>query len=464
MNLSDLKVNYPLPFTLLPTQEEDIEALLELDKALADLPVGYGKTCIATYTALGHESDRILVVVPPILITQWVKWLKGIPNVGGVIGYKGNPKERALIDLYEARWVIVSYAILRLDYKPLSAWVLGGSKPEVIVDECQNLKNSGSKLFGNIFMLSGRASTLLMTGTPLSSPMDAYAYCKIKSPGVYRNLSQFERVHVGAKDFFDKPTKWDNLPLLEQNLRLNGVYRDKLSVHAHLRTRTFPIYYDLEPDQMKLYVKLMEEQLLLLDDGSKIDATTSQRLYNAAQQIIVNFGKFAGDDTLRAKAFDLIDQVCDEIAVHRQSSSKLIIWTWFKSTTELVLHYLSGYNAVAAYSGADSVKSVERFMEDPTCRILVAQPGSAGAGLNPQYVCWESLFLESPTRTIPFRQAAGRIDRQGQKYVSNNRVAVARGTIQEELFSNLLHNDDLVNLASGSISSIRGALFGNKSG
>ena len=460
MNLDQLIAQYPLPFELLPYQKEDIATLLGMDRALVDLPVGAGKTVVATYVALGHECDRILIAMPPILIVQWVRWIKSIPNAGEVLGYIGNPRERADLSLEGVRWVIVSFDIMRRDYKRLSLWLNTASNGVVAVDECQNLKNSGSKLYQNVRELSLQHKTFMMTGTPMSSPADAYAYIKIKTPNIYRNLGQFERIHVAERDFYKQPTKWQNLDLMQQNLRLNSVYRDKTDIHKHLKSRTWPVYYRLSKDHMALYERLMDEQLLLLDDGSKIDATTAQRLYNAAQQIIVGYDYFSGDEDARANIYDMVDTICDEIAVHRQDSSKLILWTWFKRTTGALTAYLQNYNAVAAYSDADSKKSVARFMDDPTCRILVAQPGSAGMGLNAQFVCWEAAFVETPTRTIQFTQAAGRINRQGQKYTAHNRVFVAEGTIQEKLFKNLLANDDLVTQASGNKSSIRAALFG----
>jgi len=183
-------------------------------------------------------------------------------------------------------------------------------------------------------------------------------------------------------------------------------------------------------------------------------------LYNAAQQIICNLDIYSGNSDSRSNTFDLIDEVIDEIGVHDRSKSKLLIWCWYKKTTVTVTSYLQNYGAVAAYSETDSRKSVEKFMDDPACRILVAQPGSAGSGLNPQYVCSEALFLETPTRTIPFRQAAGRIDRQGQTATANNRVAIALGTIQEKLYTNLLGNDDLVSIVSGTKLSIRQSIYG----
>jgi len=245
MNLAELKEKFPLPFELLDTQEEDINQLLLLDKALIDLPVGYGKTVIATYTALGHECDRILVTLPPILITQWTRWIQSIPNIGSAIGYCGAVTKRKEIALDKYRWIFVSYGILKNDFKQLAAWLSTGRKGGVIVDEAHALKNSSSKLFEEIRELSLIHNTWLMTGTPSSNPLDNYSYIKIKTPSIYRNYAQFERIHVEKIDSFMNPSGFINLDLMSDNLRINCVYRDKADVHKHLKARTYPIYYQL---------------------------------------------------------------------------------------------------------------------------------------------------------------------------------------------------------------------------
>ncbi len=306
---------------------------------------------------------------------------------------------------------------------------------------------------------------LLMSGTIMSNPGDAYAYIALTNPGAYRSKTAFENMHVAKRDYYEQPTEWCNMELLQANLNHRRVHRTKEEAHALLpKARYIPLYYDLTKEHMALYTRLMEEQLLELDDGTKIDATTAQTLYHQAQQIITNFGYFSGDETKRAGVFDLIDQVTDEIALGQPGSSKLILWTIYKRTSREVLAYMRAQgngNAVAAYSEVDAKKSVARFLDDPDCHELVAQPGSAGAGLNPQHLCWECMFIEVPTRTIPFVQSSGRIDRKGQKYNPNIRLAIARGTIQEQLLKNLLDNDNLVKLASGSKQGIKDLIFPN---
>jgi superfamily II DNA or RNA helicase len=468
LTLEEVLEKHPMPFRPDPKtgkiqklnalQIEDINSLARYERALADLPVGYGKTAIATCVALMKEPDVSVIIMPPILVPRWVEWLRAIPGAGRAVAYEGTPAKRKAINLTGAQWLAMSYGIFKNDLKYLMETV-AECRTFLIEDEAQNSKSPSSKLFQAVRDFSAGQELLMMSGTIMSKPGDAYSYIKLKTPSIYQSLKHFENVHVVERDFFGQVTEWGNLDLLQSNLRLNCVYRTKEEVHAHLpKANYFPVKYDLSPEHMKLYKRLMDEQLLELDEG-KIDATTATALYHAAQQIIVNYGYYANDPALRSASFDLIDEVCDEIGVDDPANSKLIIWTVYKRTSAAVLEYLKDRGAVAAYSGADSKKSLYLFENDPKTRIIVAQPGSMGAGTNPQYVSSESLFIETLTTTIPVKQAAGRQDREGQRFRSNIRFAVAQGTIQEMLHANLLSNDKLVQRASGSKKSLKDFIY-----
>jgi hypothetical protein len=414
---------------------------------------------------LAWDDPTVLVLLPPILIFQWCKWLNSIPGSGGAIAFKGNPRARLELPIENYKFIVMSMDIFKRDYDLLLR-NYAGTDVTVVVDEAQCLKNSSSLNFKKVRDFSSGRKLLLMTGTEMSSPADAFSYIKLKTPSTYRSLTHFENVHVAKRDFFDKPIEWQGLDVVAKHLYTQAVKRTKEDIHKHLPKAVYASWvYELEPAHKKLYDKLMSEMLLELPNGGKIDATTASALYNAGQQIICNWSEYAGEPGLRPAAFDVLDEVFDETDHGKPGSSKLIIWTWYKKTTEAALAYCNEKfpkAAVAAYSGTNSVKSVVRFLDDPTCTILVAQPGSAGMGLNPQHLCWESIFLEAPTRTIPFKQPSGRIDREGQKYNPTIRVAIAAGTIQESMFAKLLANDAEV-MAVQSEKDLRAAIFGRVS-
>lgn len=446
-------------FGLAPLQLEDLEKAVQWDKVKWFYDVGVGKTVCSTVQAwmLGHHCH--VVIVPPILIRQWGQWLRRVDQ-GSVLEYQGTPSQRKSLTLKGHKWIVMSYAIFRLDFDRIFK-ELGREDPVLIVDEAHNLKNSGSLLYRRVNTLATGNPLQLLTGTPTSKPTDAYAYIKLTTPQIYRSYGHFEALHVADRDFFGNITAYQNLELAQQNLLLQALKRTKEEMFPGIiQPRYQVIEYDLEPRHKKLYMELAEEQLLLLGNGEKIDATTAQRLYHALQQIVVNYDFFSGNPEARSAAYDLVDQTIEETECLKPGKSKLIIWTYYKRTSASVLGYLEDCGAVGAYSGVDSNQSIRRFMEDPKCRILVAQPMSAGMGLEPQHVCWENLFLEHSTVPLHFAQSVGRTDRKGQKHMPTMRVAVANDTIQVPLHSRLLHNGDLVQQTEGNVKSIRDAIYG----
>lgn len=335
----------------------------------------------------------------------------------------------------------------------------------VLVHNCHALKSPASLLFKYTNQLtSPRGKLLLLTGTPTNKPGDAYSYIKLKTPSIYRSKGHFETCHVAERDHFNNVSKWKDLESLADSLALNSV---KLTQEDIFGDTLKPIYdtivYALDGKHKKLYDKLAQEQLLLLESGGKIDATTSQRLYHALQQIVVNWSHFCGEEK-RPKAFDLIDEVIEQTECMSTGASKLSIWVNYTRSNELITTYLKqkyGPKAIAAaYSGTDSAKGVKAIMDDPQCRILVAHPKSAGVGLNMQFVSNEMLFIEASTSPMDMRQTIGRIARAGQTKTPHIRLATAKGTIQHKLFRDLLFNDDLVTRVERSVTSLRAEILG----
>jgi SNF2 family DNA or RNA helicase len=444
-------------------QIEDIENNFGFDRVKLFNEVGTGKTVTGTVLALAWDAQVNIVLMPPILLRQWQRWLAALHDAGSVLVYRGSPVERQAFDLRSYRWLLMTIQIFKKDMPRLQR-AIGDLSRTIIVDEAHSIKNVGSANYKSVRDFSEGEHLVAMTGTPISAPGDAYAYVKLTTPHVYRSQAQFENLHVEERDFFGNVVRWQNLEQMNHNLMLQGTRRLSREVLKHLKDPNYiPIYYDLAPEHMALYNQLADEQLLLLPDGGKIDATSAGRLYNALQQIVVNWDHFSGDPALKSQAFDVIDMVTDEIDLAVPESSKLIVYTYYRMTSRKVTEYLSKFNAVACYSEIaprQQERNLERFLTDPSCRVLVAQPGSGGVGFNPQAVCWELLFIEEPVIPKDFIQASGRVDRDGQQHIPNIRLAIAEGTIQRRLHDNLLTKDKLANKVQGGFKDLRDAIHG----
>jgi hypothetical protein len=452
-------------FQLSKMQIDLANEVVKYRKTLNKCEVGCGKTVLSTVASYMLGYDVTVVTMPPILISGWTKWLKKFGSE--IVVFRGTPKERKEMypKLRTARWILCSHAIFRDDFEVIE-WAVKKRNYEIINDEAQWSKNPKSILFKKLKNItSGDVGYQALTGTPTSKPTDSYTYIKLKNPEIYRSYGHFEAVHVAERDFFKNPTKYDNLDKLKIHMDMQSVTATKEEMHGYnLKPLVPDCSYDLAPEHYRLYAKLVDEQLLTFADGSIIDASTSQKLRQALQQIVVNWEHFAQDESCVSQAYAMVNQTIEEIDVTDKSKSKLIIWTQYKRTSRNVTAYCNklGIKTVAAYSEADTEKSVEAFLEDENTRILVAQPSSCGAGLNPQYVCSEALFLEMSTSPIYMRQACGRIDRLNQTRTPRFKFAVANGTVQVGLLDLLLRNDDMVAKVETDKKSIRSMLLGGR--
>jgi SNF2 family DNA or RNA helicase len=456
---------YKLPFPLYPYQVDAVNDLSPRPRVGFYAEVGTGKTAMSTVWALYKtltESAVHIVLMPPILMMGWKRWLDKIPGVKSVL-YRGTPKQRKLIEL-DADFVLMSMDIFKIDFEYLSH-MFQHRNVSLIVDEATSVKNSKSQNHKRVNEFSAGGNLALLTGTPLSTPWDAYGYCKFIAPGTYRNLRQFERVHVAETDFFGKVTKWGNLELMADNMKINAVRILKREVLQNLpEVQYLPIPYELTGEHIKLYRQLCDEQLLILEDGGKIDATGESKMYHLSQQIIWNPDHFSGKPETRASGFDVLDQVLEQLDTASESGEKLLIYANYKMTIRGLLKYLAPLGAVAAYGEvprAQQDRNVDRFMSDPTCRVLIAQPLSAGAGLNLQECCGNVFFPEMPVVPKDFAQAVGRVDRDGQ-IRKDVRIFLpqAMRTIQMELVDRLMDKDWLVGKVQRQAVDLRTAIFG----
>lgn len=456
--------HYKLPFEGYPFQIDVVNELAGNDQAGYYAEVGTGKTYMSTMSALYQHiqfnTEHVLIIVPPILILTWTKWLDQIPGAKYVV-YSGSPTQRKQIRM-DKQFVVVSLGIFKRDHDRFMR-EFGHKKCTVIVDEATSIKNVGSDNHKKVHEFTNRPDCFLMllTGTPLSSPIDGYAYIKMISPGIYRSLHHFEGIHVTTRDFFKKPIEWGNLELLQENLALNSTRVRKEDVLKDLPEVTYqPIFYALETDHAKLYKKLTEERLLILEQsGKKLDMTNESALWHACQQIILGYAHFSGNPEARPTGYDVLDEVLAELG-----GKKLMVFSNYRRSNRDLLEYLKPYNAVGAYGDltpAQSSANFEKFKSDPTVQVFVANVTAAGQGLDgAQAVCSDMLFLECPVIAKDFRQAVGRLHRSGAKANVHVRVAVAEGTVQQKMLKNMLAKDEVTAFVQRDFKTLRDDLFG----
>ena len=460
-----VREEFDFPFELYPFQVDAVNDLAQFDRAGFYWEPGTGKTAGSTHWALSQDVDRWIVLMPPILLLQWERWLGTIRSKrsGGplsVVVYSGTPAKRAKLDL-RARFILTSYGLFKNDFERLHGAV-APVRYGVICDEGHALKNIQSQTHKAVRDFAEGKHLAILTGTPLTTPIDGYAYVKMIAPSIYRNFRQFENLHVKTRDDYGTVTEWDNLDLLKKNMQCQTSRVLRREVQRQLPPITFTrINYDLAPAHLKLYERIVQEKLVEFEDGREINAISTQALYSAIQQVIVNWADFEDDDSKVPAALELIDEVFDEIG----DGAKLAVVANFIRSNRYLLQKLAKYGAVAVYgevSAPNKQRAIQKFIQDPSCRCILLQPASAGFGVDGlQEVCSDMLILEAPTVAPPFYQVAARLDRDGQKNPVNCRVAIANKTVQVRMFNNLLANDETINSVQGGYKDLREAVSGH---
>lgn len=475
------------PFELRPYQVEEVNRLSEgnigifqytgsagdqgdgLHAGHYDEP-GTGKTAISTHQMLYQFEyqgvDLYIVLMPPILIPQWARWLRSITRKAGgnaltVTEWVGTPAQRKKLDT-TSEFFLMSYQMFKNDWERL--WELSeGRLVGMNGDEGHALKNieSGNHKAFHQFVGTERPR-MILTGTPLTKPGDAYGLCRLIAPGRYRNKRHFEQIHAGERDDYEKILTWQNLDVLAESMRINSSRILRREVQGQLPPVQFtPIVYKLDPAHQKLYERLSVEKLLEYDDGREINAINESALYAALQQIVVNWAYFEDDPGMRPAILDVIDEIFDEIG----EGKKLAIAAHFVRSNQTLLGALQKYGVVAVYgevSAKQKQAAISRFIDDPTCRCILLQPSSAGFGVDGlQHVCSDMLIVEAPTTAPPFHQVVARLDRDGQKEPVNCRIAIADRTVQTRMFKNLLANDAEINSVQRGYQDLKDAVLGN---
>lgn len=486
----EVRDQFEFPFELRQYQIDRVDIAAGDDRHALYWEPGSGKTAGSTHWALYHRLvngiDQWVITMPPILLEQWKQWLESIrwKRTGEPLRVTvyddqyakpprrkpradGKPhrplsarQKRQYLDL-SADFILTSYGLFKNDYERIYTY-FQGRRVGLMNDEATAIKNIESDNHGAVKDFSDGRHYMPLTGTPISKPMDGYAYVRLLTGDqIYRNKRHFEKTHVEAFDAYDRPVAYKNLDLLAENMRVQSSRILRREVQGQLPPVIHTVIpYLLADSHLELYNRIAREKLVELDHGGVIDATTAQKLRMTLQQVVVNWPYFGQDDRLRPRILDLIDETMEEIGY-----KKLVVVANFRMSNAYLLKQLQGYKAVAIYGDVGAKErqnALTNFLYNDECRIIILHPDSAGYGVDGlQKVCSDMLMVEAPSWPTPFHQVIARLDRDGQLEAVNCRIAIAQRTSQVRLFRNLLNNDALANSVQGGYQDLKDSIYGN---
>lgn len=434
---------------------------------------GVGKTVVAQAFSLYwvFEGEKILVIMPPILLEQFAESLREtFVNSEKFLRVHQLNDTKAKREKLFAEWksndswpeiLLVSYELFMKLHEQFK-----GVYNVLVPDEAQNLKNCESKVFESVYsLLGGWEDTRLhlMTGTPAHRDLlDTYALIKLTNPSAFSSLREFKSRHCVYKTFdlkeakkiktktgktidkksFTKLMGFKNIGEINSALYKNGVRITKDKVSALQKPVISIVPVTLSPEHKALYKRLADERILEIGDRL-ISAVEDQSLRQKLLQIVTFPELFVEEGVnIRNNVLELVDELVDSVGI---KTTKVIVFANFKQSVKFLADRYKEFNP-AILNGDISNKEAQKqkFLKDPTCRMLVANVESAGVGLNLQGVCHNIIFCEPTGVPGDMRQGMDRVNRTGQMNRVNIWIVKALGTISPKSIENMLAREGAI--------------------
>jgi len=376
--------------------------------------------------ATGEVERPSLVVVPKSLIFNWSQEAARFTPQLRVLDHTGidrNKNRFADVDL-----ILTTYGTLRRDAEHFKDLVFD----YVILDEAQAIKNANTESHKAVRLLLGN-HYLALSGTPVENHLgELWSLFEFLNPGLLGASSAF---HLPGGELRN-PTP-ETRQLLAHALRPFILRRTKEQVAKELPVKIEQtIYCDLEPRQRKMYNDLRQhyrDQLLnkIGSDGIakfKIQVLEALlRLRQAACHPGLIDAKLKKDSS--AKLDVLLDQLQEVIA----EGHKALVFSQFTNLLAIVRDRLKGTNhEYLDGKTTDRQAHVERFQNDPECRLFLISLKAGGLGLN--LTAADYVFILDPWWNPAVEaQAVDRAHRIGQERQVFAYRLIARDTVEEKV-------------------------------
>jgi len=413
---------------------------------------------------LSDEVDTLFVLTKKSLRYNWKdeaeKWGFNIPfTIRERDGWDGPMpapgKPRVLVGYYEN---------LHLE-SAFDAYMKAASQSGrvmMVADESQAIKNYASKpyqKFHELNMLCDHAN--LLSGTPQAqNPLDWWP--QLRSLKAIKGVTpiQFKLKYCKMGGFKGKQimgVNEDNLADLQRLISESGFVASKKDWAADLPDKTFEtIRLEMPPELLKHYRSMELEFYAELSETEFVTANMVISALLKLQQISSGFIINENKKPIDIVKFTDIPKVQALKDLIEGSTSKIIVFTHFRYSTEALRTALSEYDPCALIGqmqGEDLQKEVRKFNEGKS-RVMIAQVSVGGTGHtmlgNEGMPCHTTVFYENSFSLIARSQAEDRNHRFGQKNAVTYYDFVSSG-VEQRIIDALQKKKDLVETVVGII-------------
>lgn len=402
----------------------------QLGGCLAD-DMGLGKTLQAITllaTIYPKEKKPSLIVMPKSLLFNWKQEVAKFAPQLTTFTFYGN--QRNWKEAKKHHLILTTYGTMRSEVEQLKE----AAFHYVILDESQNIKNIQAQTTKAAMLLQAKHK-LALSGTPIENNLsELYSLFRFLNPAMFGSLRQFNENYLQP---IQKNNDQDAVRELRKKIYPFILRRLKKDVLKDLPQKVEQIMYiEMSAKQKKLYEQRRQFYQMAIQQQIASQGLQQSRFFifqalNELRQIASIPENLSEGKIASPKRELLEEQLADTIA----NGHKALIFVNYLNAIELISEQLEelGINFVSM-SGSTRNREVlvDRFQNDPRCKVFLMTLKTGGTGLN--LTAADTVFIFDPWwNAAAENQAIDRAHRIGQRNTVMAYKFITQDTIEEKI-------------------------------
>jgi SNF2 family DNA or RNA helicase len=402
----------------------------KLGGCLAD-DMGLGKTLqsIALLAdAYPGEKKPSLIIMPRSLLFNWKKEVEKFAPQLSTYTFYGLDRDWDAAS--KAHLILTTYATMRNEIETLKEKEFY----YVLLDESQNIKNIQAQTTKAAMLLKSE-HRLALSGTPIENNLgELYSLFHFLNPAMFGSLKNFNEHYLAP---IQKDNDQDAVHALRKKIYPFVLRRLKKDVLTELPDKTEQtLLIEMSDEQRTLYEQRRQFYQMAVQEQIQSKGLQQSRFFvfqalNELRQIASIPEHISDKVGMSPKRELLMEQLMEVIGNGR----KALIFVNYLAAVELISEQLDeqGIDFVSMTgSTRDRQSLVNRFQNDPNCRVFLMTLKTGGTGLN--LTAADTIFIFDPWWNVAAEnQAIDRAHRIGQSQKVMAYKLITEGSIEEKI-------------------------------
>lgn len=456
-NMPDLTADYKLKLEPYEYQKKGIQYMIEHKRTFNGDDMGLGKTLQSIAAISIARAYPCLVVCPAAMKMTWKREFMKFIGKNAVILDNSNKDSwqqmfvtgtcNVFITNYESvkKFFIRKVKGNRVSVKNLVVDRRAAMFKAVVIDESHRVKNSSCHYAKYLEAIcKGKEYVFMLTGTPVVTRVkDLVQQLKIMG-----RIDDFGGAGRFANRFCTSSVTNEELGMLNSLLWRTCYFRREKTLVLKELPEKVRQYYSCELTNRKEYDAAERNLAKYL---KKYKETTEEKLKNAMMnEAIVKIG------VLRQIAAEgKISEAKNIINDYMSAEKKVIVFTAHKNiAAKLKESFPDSVTVTGSDSPEAKQKSVDRFQNDPTCKVIIVNIQSGGVGIT-LTAASDVLFVEMPWTAADCDQCECRAHRNGQKNAVTCVYLLGRDTFDERMYDLIQKERSQSSIITGAVNDTR---------